>query len=150
MIANSTGKLFIVLIFTFVNLAALAQHGLVKGVIKTSDGQPAPYVNVALKEINKGTITADDGSFNIKNVKAGNYTLITTFVGFQPQEKQVEVTAGQATVVDLTLSESSEQLAEIVVSDTRSMNEKTVEIGKAGIKPMDLPQSIIVIDKTIL
>lgn len=150
MIANSTGKLFIVLIFTFVNLAALAQHGSVKGVIKTSDGQPAPYVNVALKEINKGTITADDGSFNIKNVKAGNYTLITTFVGFQPQEKQVEVTAGQATVVDLTLSESSEQLAEIVVSDTRSMNEKTVEIGKAGIKPMDLPQSIIVIDKTIL
>src|SRR5688572_25114831 len=133
MISTSTGKLIIVLLFTFVNLAALAQNGSVKGVIRTSDGQPAPYVNVALKE----------------NIKAGNYTLITTFVGFQPQEKQVEVTAGEATVVDFTLSESAEQLAEIVVSDTRSMNEKTVEIGKAGIKPMDLPQSIIVIDKTV-
>lgn len=150
MIATSTGKFFIVLIFSIVSIAALAQHGTVKGVVKTSDGQPAPYVNVALKENNKGTITAEDGSFTLKNVKAGSYTLITSLVGFQPQEKQIAVTANETTVVDFSLSENSEQLAEIVVSDTRSMNEKTVEIGKAGIKPMDLPQSIIVIDKTIL
>jgi iron complex outermembrane recepter protein len=150
MIATSTGKFFILLIFSIISVAALAQQGTVKGVVKTSDGQPAAYVNVALKENNKGTITAEDGSFTLKNVKAGTYTLITSFVGFQPQEKQVAVTANEITVVDFSLSESSEQLAEIVVSDTRSLNEKTVEIGKAGIKPMDLPQSIIVIDKTVL
>jgi iron complex outermembrane receptor protein len=150
MIATSTGKFFIVLIFSIVSIAALAQHGTVKGVVKTSDGQPAPYVNVALKENNKGTITAEDGSFTLKNVKAGSYTLITSLVGFQPQEKQIAVTANETTVVDFSLSENSEQLAEIVVSDTRSMNEKTVEIGKAGIKPMDLPQSIAVIDRSVL
>ncbi|HEY9007779.1 TonB-dependent receptor [Ohtaekwangia sp.] len=132
------------------SLAAFAQTGTIKGVVRTSDGQPAPFVNVALKEINKGTTTSEDGSFTIKNVKAGNYTVITTFVGFQPQEKQVEVTAGGITLSDFTLSENSEQLEEIVISDSRTLNEKVIDIGKSGIKPMDLPQSIIVIDKTVL
>ncbi|SKC87552.1 TonB-dependent receptor [Ohtaekwangia koreensis] len=139
-----------ILVFILASATAFAQSGSIKGVVKTSDGQAAPFVNVALKEINKGTTTSEDGSFVLKNIKAGSYTLITSFVGFQPQEKQIDIAAGEVTVVDFTLSENSEQLQEIVISDSRSLNEKTVEIGKAGIKPMDLPQSLIVIDKTVL
>jgi iron complex outermembrane recepter protein len=146
----STCRFLIILLFCAANIAAVAQQGTIKGVVKTSDGQPASFVNVALKENNKGTITAEDGSFTLKNIKEGKYTLVTTFVGFQPQEQQVEVTAGQTTVADFALAESSQQLEEVTISDTRGLNEKTVEIGKAGIKPMDLPQSIIVIDKTVL
>jgi iron complex outermembrane receptor protein len=143
-------RFLVIFTFSLASATAFAQSGSIKGVVKTSDGQAAPFVNVALKEINKGTTTSEDGSFVLKNIKAGSYTLITSFVGFQPQEKQIDIAAGEITVVDFTLSENSEQLQEIVISDSRSLNEKAVEIGKAGIKPMDLPQSLIVIDKTVL
>ncbi|HEU5290049.1 MAG TPA: TonB-dependent receptor [Cyclobacteriaceae bacterium] len=124
--------------------------GVIKGTVTSIDGQPAPYVNVHFKGENKGTITDSEGKFELKRVKEGTHVIEVSFVGFQTQEKQVEVVAGQTVIADFALSESSEQLNEVVVSDTRSMNEKTVAIGKAGIKPMDLPQSLIVIDKTLL
>lgn len=107
-------------------------------------------MNVQLKGENKGAITDEEGLFQIKRVKEGSHTLEASFVGFQKQEILVEVIAGQIANVEIILSESSQQLNEVVVSDTRSMNEKTVDIGKAGIKPMDLPQSLIVIDKKLL
>lgn len=124
--------------------------GTIKGTITLPDGQPAPYVNVHFKGENRGTITDGDGKFQLKRVKEGSYIIEVSFIGFETQEKSVDVAAGETVTLDFTLSESSEQLNEVVVRDSRSMNEKTVEIGKAGIKPMDLPQSLIVIDKTLL
>jgi iron complex outermembrane receptor protein len=124
--------------------------GTIKGKITTSDGQPAPFVNVHFKGENKGTMTDEEGKFQLKHVKEGSHIIEVSFIGFQTQEIEVVVVAGQVVVVDITLSESSEQLQEVVVNDTRTLNEKIIDIGKAGIKPMDLPQSLIVIDKALL
>jgi iron complex outermembrane recepter protein len=125
--------------------------GIIKGTVKTSEGQPAPYVNLYIKELpHKGTNTDEDGNFTIKNVKEGSYTLVTSFVGFQSVEKSVEVKAGQVTFVEFQLSESAEQLAEVVVTDSRTLNERPGSIGKISIKPMDLPQSLITVDRSVL
>jgi iron complex outermembrane receptor protein len=129
----------------------LAQGGLIKGTVQTSDGQPASYVSVFLKENpHKGTTTATDGTFHIRNIKDGDYTLITSFVGFQTIEKSVHVVTGQILIVNFELSETSQQLAEIEVTDYRTLNEKTTSIGKADIKLIDLPQSVSVIDRHVL
>lgn len=140
----------ILAIFIFSYAFAQQPSGSIKGTVTSSDGQPAAFVNVHFKGENKGTITDEKGKFQLKHVKEGSHTLEASFIGFQTQEMQVEVSAGQTAIVDFVLAESSQQLNEVVVSDSRSLNEKTVDIGKAGIKPMDLPQSLIVIDKKLL
>ena len=136
----------------FIIFSSVAQQtsGSIRGVVTTSDGQPAPYVTVKIKDESIGSVTDGHGKFQIKRVNEGGYILQVSFIGFQTQEKLIDVIAGQATVIDFILSESSEQLKEVIVRDTRSLNEKTVAIGKGGIKSMDLPQSVIVIDKNIL
>lgn len=143
------------LIFTtatllFVTICSFSQTGNIKGLVKTNDNQPAPYVNVLLKEINRGTTTETDGTFIFKNIKPGNYTVVTTFIGLQSQEQTVIVIADQTSSISFILSESAQELEEITISDTRGLNEFLPLIGKGAIKPMDLPQSVMVIDKAIL
>ena len=140
---------FIILSFSLllIGLPSLAQtHGSISGVVKTSDGNPASFVNVNLKENHKGVTTAEDGSYLLKNVSAGAYTLQVTFVGLQPQEKAVTVTAGQTSTVDFALVESANQLSEVEVT---GMN-KAVTLGKSPIAPLDLPQMTGVVSSVVI
>ena len=54
------------------NIMAQTKNGSVSGTIKTSDGNPASYVSVGLKNANKTTQTDEKGNFIIKNVAPGN------------------------------------------------------------------------------
>lgn len=44
----------------------------------------------------------------------------------------------------------TKELSEVIISTSQSQNETPVSIGKTNIKPMDLPQSIISIDRKVL
>ncbi|MBL7745100.1 MAG: TonB-dependent receptor [Chitinophagaceae bacterium] len=145
--ARKAGLLIGAILFS---LIIQAQKSLVKGVIRTSDGKAAAQVNVQLKEIKKGTVTDGDGSYSIADVEPGSYTIIVSFVGLQTVQKNIQVTGHETGGLDFTLVENENQLAEIVVTSSRSMNEKPVTIGKLPIKPMDLPQSMMVLSKDVL
>lgn len=129
------------------HLSAFAQTtGSIRGTVKTSDGSPASYVNVGLKEIKKGTTTDEDGSFTLKGIAPGSYTLRISFVGLQPQDKAVTVSAGQATTTDFMLVESASQLDEVEVTGQT----KGVNIGKAGLAPLDIPQMTGVVSSVVI
>jgi iron complex outermembrane receptor protein len=145
---NILQSLFLALLL--MNTAFGQQSNSISGKIVTATGEAAAFVNIAIKGAARGTTTDSEGRFQIQNLKPGNYLLEVSFVGFQTQQKSIEVVEGQSTVVDFILVESSKELQEVVVSDSRSLNEKSVEIGKSNIKSMDLPQSIIVVDKALL
>ncbi|MFA6083168.1 TonB-dependent siderophore receptor [Mucilaginibacter sp.] len=125
-------------------------NGKITGYVKTSDGKPVSFVNVAIKGLNKSTITVDNGSFIFNNIKPGTYTLKTSYTGTQSEEKTVTVTARETTKVEFILTESSTQLNEVVVSSTKTINRKNLSIGKMNVAPIDLPQSISVIGRDVL
>ncbi|MFD2571570.1 TonB-dependent siderophore receptor [Spirosoma soli] len=120
--------------------------GSIRGVVKTSDGNSAAFVNVSLKETRKGTITAEDGTYQLKSINPGMYTLQVTFVGLQTQEKTVTVLSGQTTTTDFTLAESASQLSEVEVTG----NNQVVTLGKASIAPLDLPQMSGVVSNVVI
>lgn len=127
-----------------------ASTGSIRGRVRTQDGQPAAFVSIVLKGTTKGALSGEDGSFSIKNIKAGSYLLETRFVGLKSQERAVTVLAGHAAELSFTLLENAAELSEVVVSGTISANEKPVDIGKISIRPLDLPQSVAVIDRSVL
>src|SRR4051812_692241 len=65
--------------------------GIVQGTITTTDSQPAAFVTVQLRGTAKVTITNEEGTFLLKNIKAGNYILEVSLVGLQPQQQHIEV-----------------------------------------------------------
>ncbi|MCW3466947.1 TonB-dependent receptor [Chitinophaga nivalis] len=144
--------LYLIVSLILFNLAVFAQNGSIKGKISTSDGQPAAFVTVGLKDTKKGTLTNEEGVFTLKNVKPGAYHLVISYTGMKTLENNVTVTADQATDVTYTLESSSSQLNEIVVEGTRTrtINKRPVSIGKLPVPAMDLPQSVAIIGHEVL
>ena len=149
-IINRKERVISLAIVLFMAAVAPAQNGQLKGFVKTSDGMPAAQVNVQLKEIRKGTVSGEDGSYVLSKIPAGNYTIIISFVGLQTIQKPVVVTSGESNSLDFELVENETQLAEIVVTANRSVNERVTAIGKLPIKPMDLPQAVVTINETVM
>ncbi|SFC22907.1 TonB-dependent receptor [Spirosoma endophyticum] len=139
-----------VLCFSLVIVSSLSlfaqTQGSIRGIVKTSDGNPAAFVNVSLKETRKGTVTTEEGTYQLKGINPGTYTLQITFVGLQTQEKTVSVQAGQAASVDFALAESASQLSEVEVTG----NNQVVTLGKAAIAPLDLPQMTGVVSSVVI
>ncbi|MDB5156495.1 MAG: TonB-dependent siderophore receptor [Mucilaginibacter sp.] len=116
-------------------------NGKISGTVKTSDGKPAPYVTVAVKELNRATSTKEDGSYTINNIKSGTYTLKASFIGTIAQEKTVIVNASGTTVTDFILTENASQLHEVSIKANKETVNKPLSVDKAGIRALDLPQS---------
>lgn len=142
-----------VLIFLLVCEAILAQSkGKIQGKVETADGNPVEFVSVLLKGTSKGSITNSSGGFEIGGLNPGSYTVVASFVGLDTQEKNVTVTAGQAAVVNFSLSESSGDLEEILVSGAReNYNETRVSSSLRVNSPLiEVPQNIQVINGDLL
>ncbi len=127
-----------------------AQGGIIKGKITNKEGEGLQFVNITLKDSKYGTTSNEDGDYLIKNVQAGSYTLLVKFVGLKTQEKVIEVIDKKSYIADFQMVEAINELSEVTVSGVQSANERTVTIGKIAIKPMDLPQSVATIDRTVL
>ncbi|MGZ3853405.1 MAG: beta-sandwich domain-containing protein, partial [Flavisolibacter sp.] len=129
-----------------INRPSEVPTGMITGEIKTTDGKPAAFVTVYIKENIKTAITNEEGRFAIKNLKDGVYTLEITMVGIKPQQKVVEVKDGNATTISLVLSEDAHQLAEVVIET----NQKKLSVSKINIADKDFPQSTGVVTTKVI
>ncbi|PQJ34858.1 hypothetical protein BSZ35_09825 [Salinibacter sp. 10B] len=91
--------------------------GTVAGVIvDAQQGEPLPGANVSIKGTTTGTSTDLNGRYRLTGLEAGTYDVLFSFVGFQEKTVTgVEVTAGQTTKIDVTLSEQTAELDEVVI-----------------------------------
>ncbi len=124
--------------------------GSVQGVVSTSDGEPAVSVYITVKGTNKRIATGKDGTYLLKDIVEGRYTLVASRIGLASQEKDIVIVSGQITHADFSLAEDARQMDGVTVSANKSVNKTPVAIGKVAIAPMDLPQSIAIIDATVL
>ena len=129
---------------------AMAQTGNVTGRVVTADGQPASYVTITLKESNTATLTDDEGIFRIAHLKAGTYTITASHIGLSTKEYAVTVSANTNASVDIELTETSRQLDHVIVKGKRGLNARPAALGKIAIDPMDLPQSIAVVNSSLI
>src|SRR5687768_9840915 len=115
-------KLFAILTLLLVStIAANAQHnGTIRGAITTTDNKPAEGVTVILKNTSKASVADNSGRFEIKNVSAGEYTLLVSLIGYKDEERQVIVNDSTVTTMDLQLLLSNKQLNEVVVTANKN------------------------------
>ena len=134
---------------TYANTSPISAVAL-KGVVRTSDGKPAAFVNVQLKETKQGTMTNDFGEYFFYNIPEGKYTIVVSYVGLKTIQSEIEIKKAETSVYDFVLVENKNELEEIIIRASHTINEKTSSIGKMNIKPMDLPQAITVIGRDVL
>ncbi|UZD24414.1 TonB-dependent receptor [Algoriphagus halophytocola] len=122
---------------------AFAQSASIKGFVTTSDDRPMEFVNVGIKGLAKGQATDRNGFFEIKNIAPGTYTVFASFVGIETQEKNIQLNAGEALSLNFILSESSTDLAEVIVTDLSSNRfyaDSNFTVGKLPLTDLQNPQ----------
>lgn len=132
--------------------ASFAQTGIISGTVKTSDNKPAEFVTVGLKGSAKGVTTDRRGAFQIKDLKAGTYTLIVSLVGHEPTQHGVTVTAGETANVEVTLAETAGTLEEVTITDNANRyNVRTASSSLRLTTPIqEMPQNVQVVNQTMM
>ena len=92
------------LIFLITSTIAFSQAVTVKGlVIDSSNKEPLVGANVYIAGTSMGTSTSDEGRYDIANVSPGTYTLKASYIGYESEEMEITVIAGEELEQDFEL-----------------------------------------------
>lgn len=134
-------KLILLLAAQLLPLSLWAQFSISGKV--TSQGEPLPGATVSLKNTYKGVQTNPDGTYQLRNLPSGAYTLLVSFVGYEKVSREVEVTANAT--VDVELPRATLVADEIVVSATRASQKSGTtftNISKEALEKQNLGQDL--------
>ena len=109
-------KQYLILFALLVGAIAVQAQGVVSGsLLDATTGEPLIGASVFVEGTTNGASTDIDGKYQFE-VEPGSYVLMATYIGYQEKKVEgVEVKDGEVTYLDLTLSDESVQLAEVVV-----------------------------------
>ncbi|HVG13096.1 MAG TPA: DUF5686 and carboxypeptidase regulatory-like domain-containing protein, partial [Flavisolibacter sp.] len=105
-------KAFLLLMLA-VAMGSAAKAQTLKGAVTDGEGAPLPYATIEVLNHNISTTANVEGRFSI-TLQAGSYTITCQHIGYQRQQKSVEVVAG-TNVVDFRLAVQQLTLGEVVV-----------------------------------
>lgn len=124
------------LFFLFSALHGQAQVFKVQGRITNSKQEPVPYVTVRVKETQTGTISKQDGSYEL-NLAAGNYHLLVTMIGYKSQ--QIAIAVDRNIQKEIKLEDESQSLSEVVVK--AKIRDRAEEVMRQVIRKKDSIQA---------
>lgn len=100
----------------------------VTGVVKDTNGEPMIGVTVMVKGAGTGAITDIDGNYSV-SVPGSKSVLTFSFVGYTTKE----VTVGNQKVINVTLSEDSKMIDEVVVIGFQSQKKGNLTASVASV-----------------
>ncbi|MFA6086356.1 TonB-dependent receptor [Mucilaginibacter sp.] len=110
-------NLFSALFALLLPVLASAQFSI-SGKITNQAGETLPGATISIINPAVNAQTDVNGSYRITNVKAGNYTLKASFIGYQAITKTVSVTADQT--VNFSLGNATFSAEEVTITATRA------------------------------
>lgn len=144
----------VIILLGFLPYVASAQsnNGNIKGIIHTSDGQPAPSVTVRLKGSDRMALTAESGDFIFKGIHHGHDTLEVSLVGYQTLLQPVDVSEGQTVKVSLQLVLSNNQLHDVIIAGNGNkwVRRRTDDLAKMPLANLENAQSLSIVNKSLM
>ena len=82
--------------FFFLSLYSISfgQTTAIQGKVVSNEGGPITNANVIIVNTNTGTITNNEGNYELKVTAAGEYTVKASYIGYESIEKPVSVKEG--------------------------------------------------------
>ena len=124
--------LFSIIILLIGNgLGIFAQNNVIEGTIRQSDSiSVLSGVSVYIENTTLGTASNGNGYYNLKDIPAGNHTLVISAIGYFTIAKDISIEEGESLQLDFILIEEISSLLEVTVMSG----------GREGIR--DIPGSV--------
>jgi len=95
--------------------AFLQAQNTTSGTVTDLEKRPIKGVSIYAPELNKGTITDDNGNYILKGLPNGSLKLVFSLEGFETQDKTIQKLQKENTL-DIILKETIFQMDEVIVS----------------------------------
>ncbi|WP_423128805.1 TonB-dependent receptor [Gaoshiqia sp. Z1-71] len=135
-------KIVVMLLLQCIVAASFAQFS-VSGMVKNEEGGILPGATVTLNGTYRGTITNEKGRFTFDKLKAGDYELQVSFIGYE--KRTIPVQLNHAVDLQIQLSRSSILTEEVLVSATRAGDKTPVAkttVDRQAIESRNMGQDI--------
>jgi iron complex outermembrane receptor protein len=148
-------KYLLLLLFVINNsLESFAQsaQGALHGRIVNAEQQAISGASVTLRNTALGTITDAEGAFSLSGIAPGHYILSVSNVGYTAHTQSLRVSRGKNPFLNLQLSESRQELQEVVVSTTQSRYQvlSSNASTRSNTPLLSTPQSVQVMSSQVL
>jgi iron complex outermembrane receptor protein len=106
----------------------------ISGKVSDQTGAPLPGATITINPT-ISTIADVVGKYQLSNLTSGNYKLKVTYIGYQPFEKAIVLTAN--TIINVLLSNSTTMTEEVTVSATRASDNSPTAFTNLSKKDID-------------
>lgn len=97
---------------------AWGQGASLRGKVVNESGQPLGFATVQLVNTGHGNITKEDGTYEVKNIPIGSYTVTVSFVGYRSAKQSITFADNKEVTLNFTLTEDPQRMNEVVVTGT--------------------------------
>lgn len=103
-------------------------------ILDSQTKAPLEFANISLNNIRwnkivEGTITDEKGKFHIDKIRTGKYRISVSFIGYEPQEIDFELTKRKPDVKlgEILMVANSEMLSEVKIEDDKAIYESKID-----------------------
>jgi iron complex outermembrane receptor protein len=127
-------------------------NGGIRGKIFTDNNTPANGATIRLKAIKKETVSEEDGTFTLQNIKPGNYELTVSFIGYANFTRQVTVQADVMTELSIQLLAANAELQEVTITAgyNRFNKKETDDVARLPLRNIENPQVYSIVPKELM
>ena len=96
---------------------------VIKGrVTDTENRMELIGATVYITELKKGIITGLDGSYIIKNLPSGKYSVTCNYIGYKPLTRIITIKENEQQILDFGLSQHTTELEQVIVTAKRDQS----------------------------
>ena len=108
-------KKYVITLFIGLNILYSYSQNIISGTITNTSNTPLSNVQVYVEHLKKGTLTNENGYFELKNIPNSTLKITAQFIGYNTQNKTVTINKIN-TVLNFTLKETVYRMDEVVIS----------------------------------
>lgn len=148
-------KISLLTLFILKTLALCAQQGVLQGyVVDKTTKKVLPFTTISLENVSTAqsgigqnvlisTATNETGSFYIRNIEAGTYKIIVSFIGYNTYTEQVTISKDSKTTLNIGLETGTMLLEEIAVTSPNTHKQQIINKIDIHLRPLNNSQEIL-------
>jgi hypothetical protein len=143
---KSKSLTIMVLLFLMINTLIYANQSI-SGYIRDNDtGEPLPYANIILPDLDRGTTSNGDGYYVISNVPVGEHRFIVSIIGYTKYDETVSIPQDIDKRIDIRLKPSiisgqvvevsaeREKFRELISTSTVTLDRRSIEVAPSFVE----------------